>query len=48
VLGNGTLPSGTPADALLGDLAWDGSGTGNCWSANRFGTSVPPALPACF
>jgi parallel beta-helix repeat protein len=31
------------------DLLWDGSGTGNCWSTNRFGTSAPAAsdLPAC-
>ena len=47
VLGNGTSPTGTPLDALLGDLIWDGSGTGNCWSGNRFGTSAPSPLPAC-
>ncbi|MFL5367696.1 MAG: hypothetical protein ACJ781_19650, partial [Myxococcales bacterium] len=44
---NGTVPTGTPLDALSGDLVWDGSGSGNCWSKNHFGTSVPPQLPAC-
>ena len=34
-------------DALRADLIWDGSGTGNCWSGNRFATSTPPELPAC-
>lgn len=29
------------------DLLWDGSGTGNCWDGNTFGTSVPEALPGC-
>jgi parallel beta-helix repeat protein len=47
VTDNGTVPTGTPLDALSGDLVWDGSGSGNCWSKNRFGTSTPPQLPAC-
>jgi parallel beta-helix repeat protein len=45
VTGNGTaspVPFLPPADLL-----WDGSGTGNCWSGNTFGTSVPPVLPGC-
>ena len=45
VTGNGTaspVPILPPADLL-----WDGSGTGNCWSGNTFGASVPPALPGC-
>jgi parallel beta-helix repeat protein len=45
VTGNGTvspIPFLPPAD-----LFWDGSGTGNCWARNRFGTSVPAALPPC-
>jgi parallel beta-helix repeat protein len=48
VVGNGTVPTGfPPLDALLGDLIWDGSGTGNCWSHNQFNTSVPSPLPSC-
>jgi hypothetical protein len=50
VQGNGKVPTGIPIlDALEADLVWDGSGTGNCWSNNIFGTSVPPSslLPAC-
>jgi hypothetical protein len=48
--GNGKVPTGIPIlDALEADLVWDGAGTGNCWSNNIFGTSVPPPslLPAC-
>ena len=30
------------------DLAWDTTGTGNCWSGNHAGTSFPPELPSCF
>jgi parallel beta-helix repeat protein len=43
--GNGTsspFPFLPPADLL-----WDGTGTGNCWTANVAGTLVPVALPAC-
>lgn len=29
------------------DLAWDTSGTGNCWSGNKAGTTFPSPLPAC-
>ncbi len=48
VTGNGTVPTGIPAlDALRADLAWDGTGAGNCWKSNSFDTSVPPVLPAC-
>ena len=44
VIGNGAAP-GLPG--LNGDLVWDGSGSGNCWQANRFESSVPPTLPSC-
>jgi hypothetical protein len=29
------------------DLAWDGTGEGNCWAMNRFETSFPEPLPGC-
>lgn len=48
VVGNGTVPVPDPTlDALRGDLSWDGTGSGNCWSRNRFSTSAPPSLPSC-
>lgn len=43
--GNGGISSIPFLPAV--DLLWDGSGTGNCWFANQFGTSVPDPLPAC-
>ena len=42
--GNGGISSIPFLPAV--DLLWDGSGTGNCWLANRFGTAVPEPLPA--
>jgi parallel beta-helix repeat protein len=48
VLGNGAVPVGfPPLDALRADLAWDGTGTGNCWQGNIYATSAPAVLPAC-
>ena len=48
VRSNGTVPVPNPLlDAFRADLAWDGTGTGNCWKANVFGTSVPSLLPSC-
>lgn len=48
VQGNGTVPLPDPLlDALRADLTWDGTGSGNCWKANAFGTSVPSLLPSC-
>ena len=48
VKGNGTVPLADPLlDAFRADLAWDGTGNGNCWKANVFGTSVPALLPPC-
>ena len=45
VTGNGGTSSIPFLPAV--DLLWDGSGTGNCWFANQFGTSAPSQLPAC-
>ncbi|MDO9375680.1 MAG: parallel beta-helix domain-containing protein [Bacteroidota bacterium] len=46
VRGNGSAPpAGLPLPAA--DLLWDGSGTNNCWSDNKYSTSFPSALPAC-
>jgi parallel beta-helix repeat protein len=48
-LDNGTNPDPrliSPAFAV--DLAWDTTGTGNCWSFNDFDTSFPEDLPSCF
>jgi parallel beta-helix repeat protein len=43
---NGLLP-----DPLIGpfaaDLAWDFSGSSNCWSLNQFNTSFPSTLASC-
>jgi parallel beta-helix repeat protein len=49
VTGNGGDPDleRLPIPAAAVDLAWDGTGTGNCWSANVMGTTFPAALPAC-
>jgi parallel beta-helix repeat protein len=48
LVNNGTIPQADPLfDSLRADLIWDGSGTGNCWSDNRFATSTPPLLPFC-
>jgi parallel beta-helix repeat protein len=47
VLGNGTNPDPILPPVFAVDLAWDLTGTGNCWSNNVFGTSFPPSLPEC-
>jgi parallel beta-helix repeat protein len=49
VVGNGTLLGvPPPLDQFEADLVWDGTGDGNCWSANTFSTtSSPLPLPAC-
>jgi parallel beta-helix repeat protein len=47
VLGNGTSPDPVLPPIFAVDLAWDGTGVGNCWSKNVFATSFPPALPSC-
>jgi len=45
---NGTVPQDDPFfESIRADLIWDGSGTGNCWSGNKFATSTPAELPGC-
>jgi parallel beta-helix repeat protein len=44
---NGANPSPL-IDPVFGvDLAWDGTGVGNCWQDNKFGTQFPEPLPSC-
>jgi len=49
VTGNGFDPDSErlPVAAAAVDLAWDGSGTGNCWSENAAMTFFPSPLPPC-
>jgi parallel beta-helix repeat protein len=47
VTGNGGNPDPDVDPVFAVDLAWDTTGTGNCWENNVFGTSFPPALPEC-
>jgi hypothetical protein len=49
VVGNGFDPdlARLPVAAAAVDLAWDGTGTGNCWSGNTAATFFPGPLPAC-
>jgi parallel beta-helix repeat protein len=47
VTGNGLNPDPNLPPPFAVDLAWDTTGTGNCWSNNVFGTEFPPGLPAC-
>jgi len=46
-LGNGLNPAPSLPPVFAQDLVWDGSGTGNCWAKNLFGTSFPDPLPGC-
>ena len=45
--GNGTAPSPLINPVFAVDLAWDTTGTGNCWKGNVAGTSFPTVLPSC-
>jgi len=44
VTGNGTNPDPNLPSVFAVDLAWDTTGTGNCWSSNVFNTEFPPGL----
>ncbi|HKP90985.1 MAG TPA: parallel beta-helix domain-containing protein [Thermoleophilaceae bacterium] len=46
VTGNGKDPA-HPYEGIASDLIWDGTGKGNCWAINTYGTSFPDELPAC-
>lgn len=46
-LGNGGNPSPLVNPMFAVDLAWDTTGTGNCWSRNVSQTQFPSSLPAC-
>jgi parallel beta-helix repeat protein len=45
--GNGLNPDPAVPSVFTVDLAWDGTGSDNCWSRNVFDTSFPPSLPEC-
>ncbi len=47
VLGNGNNPAPALPPVFAKDLAWDGTGQGNCWSKNVFATEFPDPLPSC-
>ncbi len=47
VLSNGSDPDPKIAPFTGGDLLWDLSGIGNCWSDNIYKTSFPTLLPVC-
>jgi len=42
---NGSVQPALPFPAV--DLLWDGSGTNNCWSDNKYKKSFPASLPVC-
>ncbi len=53
VVGNVILRNGLAPDPLRSpnqgaDILYDGSGTGNCFARNRFGTDLPPGITAQF
>jgi parallel beta-helix repeat protein len=45
--GNGKHPSPLIQSVFAVDLAWDGSGVGNCWAHNANKTQFPEELPTC-
>jgi parallel beta-helix repeat protein len=45
--GNGSNPDPNVPSIFAVDLAWDFTGTGNCWSNNTAVTTFPPSLPPC-
>jgi len=47
VKGNGKNPDPGVPPVFAVDLAWDTTGTDNCWANNKAGTTFPTPLPAC-
>jgi parallel beta-helix repeat protein len=47
VRGNGGNPSPLIDPVFAVDLAWDTTGTGNCWEKNKHDTEFPSPLPSC-
>lgn len=47
VTGNGGKPDPSIPSIFADDLAWDLTGSGNCWSNNTYATSFPASLPSC-
>jgi parallel beta-helix repeat protein len=47
VTGNAFDPDPSVPSVFQVDLAWDLTGTGNCWEGNVNGTQFPPQLPPC-
>jgi hypothetical protein len=47
VVGNAKDPAPTFPAVFAVDLAWDTTGTGNCWAGNVAGTTFPSPLPVC-
>jgi parallel beta-helix repeat protein len=45
--GNGTNPDPSVPSIFAVDIAWDTTGTGNCWSNNTAGSSFPSSFPPC-
>jgi parallel beta-helix repeat protein len=45
--GNGGDPDPNVDPVFAVDLAWDTSGTGNCWEHNKNDTEFPSPLPTC-
>jgi hypothetical protein len=45
--GNGANPDPNVPSIFAVDLAWDFTGSGNCWSGNTNATQFPPSLPPC-
>jgi len=45
--GNGSNPSPLINPVFAVDLAWDTTGTGNCWKHNVAQTQFPSSLPPC-